>query len=333
MPQATNTFSSYDSKRNREEFADAIYNVDPEETPLLSTLERTKVVSTHPEWSTDTLDTPVTDNAQVEGDEFTYSSVDPTVRIGNYTQIARKEYIISRTQEKTSKAGPKSELGRQRRKKGVELRKDMEASLLANQASVAGSDSAARRVAGLPAWLETNTSRGTSGADGGFNAGANVVDAATDGTKRAFTRAIMDDIILQAYNSGGNPDLLMVSPYVKTVFSGFMNSAGTAEFRKEAKASKNIIYAAADAYQSDFGLINVVPNRVMAQVGETLARNALLLDTEYAEVGIFDDIKEERPAKTGDAEKRVLICEYSMVMKNEKGHGIAADLNGMSVSG
>lgn len=332
MAQATNTFSSYDSKRNREEFADAIHNVDPEETPLMSLLGRENVVSTHPEWSTDTLDTPSTDNAQVEGDEFTYSPVTATERLGNYTQIARKEYMITRTNERQSKAGPRSELGRQRRKKGVELRKDMEASLLANQASVAGNDTTARRLGGLPAWLESNTNRAGGGSDGGFNTGTGLVAAAGNGSQRAFTKAIMDDIILQAYTSGGNPDTLMVSPYVKTVFSTFINDSNTAELRHPIERGQATILAAADAYQSDFGLINVVPNRVMSQVGATLARNAFLVDKEYAAVGIFDDIQEIRPAKTGDAEKRVLLCEYTLIVKNEKAHAVAADLYGMSSS-
>jgi hypothetical protein len=332
MAQVTNTFSSYDSRRNREEFADAIYNIDPEETPLMSALGRENVVSTHPEWSTDTLATPVTNNAQVEGDEFTYSVVDPTVRLGNYTQISRKEYLITRTSERTSKAGPNSELGRQRRKKGVELRKDMEAALLSNTASLAGNDTTARRLGGLPSWIETNTDRGGGGSDGGFNSGTGLTVAATNGSQRAFSKTIMDAIILSAYTNGGNPTTLMVSPYVKTVFSTFINASGTATLRKEATSGQQTIVAAADMYLSDFGNISIVPNRVMSGVGATLARNAFLLDPEYAAVGIFDDIQEVRPAKTGDAEKRVLLVEYTFIMKNEKAHAVAADLYGMSSS-
>jgi hypothetical protein len=332
MAQVTNTFSSYDSNRNREEFANAIYNIDPEETPLTSLLERENVESTHPEWSTDTLATPVTNNAQIEGDEFSYLELDPTARLGNYTQIARKSYVITRTHEKQSKAGPASELGRQRRKKGVELRKDIEAACLANTASVAGSDGTARISAGLAGWLETNTNRGNGGSDGGFNENTGLVEAATDGSQRAFSKTIMDDLILQQFMSGGTPKILMVSPYVKTVFSSFMSDASVAQFRTQVTSEQGKIVGAADTYISDFGDVDVVPNRVMAQVGASLARNAFMLDPEYAAVGMFDDIKEVRPAKTGDAEKRVLICEYTLLMKNEKAHAVAGDLYGMSAS-
>ncbi len=333
MAQSTNTFSTYDSKRNREEFSDAIHMITPEETPFMTLIGRQKVASTHPEWSTDALATPVTDNAVVEGNEWIIQPIEPTVRVGNYTQIAEKSYNVSRTYEKTLKAGPASELGRQRRKKGVELKKDMEASLLANVASNAGSSATPRRLGGFPSWLVTNDSRGAGGADGGFNSGTGLTVAATNGTQRAFTKAILDSVIQQSYNAGGNGNVFMTSPYVKTVFSTFMSDTNVAAFRTEMKGEKQgTIYGAADTYVSDFGVIDIVPNRVMAQVGSTLARNAFMVDPEYASVGIFDDIQEHKMAKTGDGDKRVLNVEYTLIVKNEAAHGVAADLYGMTSS-
>ena len=52
-----------------------------------------------------------------------------------------------------------------------------------------------RKMAGLAAWLETNTDRGTGGADGGYNEGTGFVVAATDGTQRAFARGQLDGVI------------------------------------------------------------------------------------------------------------------------------------------
>lgn len=331
MAVAANTYLTFDSRRNREEFSNSIHMITPEETPALTLLGRENVESTHPEWSTDTLATPDVTNAFPQGDEFTYDAITPTTRIGNYTQISRKSYIIARTQEKTLKAGPKSELGRERRKKGVELKKDMEAIILTNQASLAGSANVAGKLGGLPSWLTSNDNRGSGGSDGGFSSGSGLTVAATNGTQRAFTKVIMDDIILKAYNSGGNPTTLLVSPYVKTVFSTFMDDADVVPLRKQASGGQQTIYGAADAYQSNFGMIDVVPNRVMAN-SAALARNAFLLDPDYAAVGIFDDIMEKKPAITGDAEKRVLLVEYTFIMKNEAAHGIAADLFGLSAS-
>ena len=75
-----------------------------------------------------------------------------------------------------------------------------------------------------------------------------------------------------------------------------------------------------------------MPNRQMARVGATVARNAFLIDPEMVVMGVFDDIKIEKPAKTGDAEKRVLITEYTLCVRNEAAHGVAADLYGLTAS-
>lgn len=335
MAQIANTYETYDAKGNREELADRIYMITPEETPLLSLIGRKPVASTHPEWQTDTLASPDTSNNQPEGNDWTFDAVVATSRVGNYTQISDKKIVISRTQDKTSKAGRKSELAREVAKKGVELRIDMEAICLSNQASTAGSGNAAtnRKLGGLRAWLSTNDNLGSGGSSGGFNTSTSVVDAATNGTQRAFTKAILDATILSTYNAGGSPKTLMVSPYVKTVFSTFMADTNVANQRYETPMkSQTTIVAAADTYLSDFGTISVVPNRQMARAGATIARNAFLIDPRMISLGVFDDISIEKPAKTGDAEKRVLVTEYSLLVNNEAAHGVACDLFGLSAS-
>lgn len=335
MAQVANTFETYDAVGNREELADRIYQITPEETPFLSLIGRKPVVSVHPEWQTDTLGSVDTSNNQPEGNDWTYDAVAPTVRVGNYTQISDKKIIISRTQDKTSKAGRKSELAREVAKKGVELRIDMEAITLGNQASTAGTGNGAtnRKLGAFRAWLASNDSMGAGGASGGFNSGTGVVDAATNGTQRAFTKAILDAVILSAYNAGGSPKTLMLSPYAKTVFSTFMSDTNVAQQRFAANGKgPTTIVAAADMYLSDFGTVSVVPNRQMARAGAAVARNAFLIDPRMVSLGVFDDIQLHKPAKTGDAEKRVLNTEYTLLVNNEAAHGVAADIFGLTVN-
>lgn len=333
MTIASGTYTSYQSTRLREEFRDAIYMISPEETPAWSLFPHENVDSKHPEWSTDTLATPVISNQVLEGDEYSYSAVLPTVRLSNYTEIARKTYIISRTDEIVSKAGPKSELGRERRKKGLELKQDMELAILANKASVAGADITIRKSAGFAAWSTTNNSWGVGGSDGGYSAG--FVAPYVPGTSRAFTKTLLDAAILSAYTAGGSPTVLMVSPYVKTVFSGFINvtDGRTAVIQTNLRGKEQAtIYAAADTYASDFGIIDVMPNRQLARGGTLTASNAYLIDLSKVAVGILDDVFEDKPAKTGDAEKRALLCEYTLIMKNEAAHAVIGALFGTTAS-
>ncbi len=337
MSQVSNTYETYDATGNREELADKIYQISPEETPFVSLIGKKSVASVHPEWQTDTLAAPSTDNNQPEGNDWSFDAITATTRVGNYTQISDKKIIISRTQEKTSKAGRKSELAREIAKKGVELRTDMEVTLLSNQASSAGSGDGAtnRTLGGMRAWLASNDDMGGSGSSGGFNAGTGVVDAATNGTQRAFTKAILDSTILSTYNAGGSPTVLMTSPYVKTVFSTFLDDANivpTRSYAEKGASAKTTLIASAEIYKSDFGNISVIPNRQMARNGAAVARNAFLIDPKMVSLGVFDDIKMVTPAKTGDAEKRVLVTEYTLCVHNEAAHGVCADLYGLSAS-
>ena len=333
MAQVANTFETYDAVGNREELADKIWMITPEETPGISLIGKKSVDSIHPEWQTDTLGSVDTSNNVMEGNDWSYDAISPTTRVGNYCQISEKTLIVSNTQEVVKKAGRKSEIAREVAKKGTELKIDMEAIVFSNQASSAGSGNGAtnRTLGGFRAWVTTNDSIGVgSGASGSFTNG--LVVAATNGDQRAFTKAIMDEVILSAYNAGGSPRIMMMSPYVKTVFSKLLDDADVVPLRKAQGNGQATLVAAADAYLSDFGLFTVVANRQFARAGAATARNVYFIDPKMAKVGILRDIAVRKPAVTGDAEKRVLNVEYTLVMNNEAAHGVAADIYGLSAS-
>lgn len=336
MTIVTNAFSSYPadsgSKRNRETFSDLISMITPEETPFYSLIRKESVDGTHPEWSIDTLATPVITNKEYEGGTYAFTAITPTSRVGNYCQISNKQFAITETQEVVSKAGPKSDVGRERAKKGIELRTDLEVSMLSNNPSIAGAQATPRQSAGMRAWLATNDSLGATGTSGGYNSGTGVVDASGLGTQRTFTKTLLDDTIETTYKAGGNPTVLMLSPYLKRVFSTFMSDSNVAAFRTPLTGkSQGTIVGAADCYLSDFGMIDVVPNRQMARVGATSARNAYLITPDKVAKGFLRDIQEDKEvAKTGDALPRVLKCEWTLIMKNEAAHGVIADLFGMT---
>ena len=317
MSAIVNTFQQFQAIGVREELSDIIYNISPTETPFLQNAGRGKVSNTFFEWQTDALATAITTNQHIEGDDITsYDAVTPTVRLGNYCQISRKTVIISETEEIVDKAGRKSEMSYQLAKKGKELKRDMEADLLANKAANAGSSSAARKTGSLLAFLKTNINKAANGTAPVYT--AIPTDVWTDGTARAFTETILKDVVQQAWTQGGSPATLMVGALGKQVASTFsgviqLNSA-------QAKASQATIIGAADAYVSDFGTLSVIPNRFQR------TSSAFVLDWDYVSVDYLRPFKQEPLAKTGDAEKRLLICEYGLRVKNEKALAVAVDL-------
>lgn len=317
MAIVTNTFTRYSAVGIREDLSNVIYNISPEETPFISNISRENVKNTYFEWQTDALAAASSSNAALEGDDISsFQAVSPTSRVGNYTQISTKNVIISGTLEAVDKAGRRSELTYQLAKMGSELKRDMESALLANQAAVAGNTTTARRTAGLPAWLTSNTNFGTGGADP--TVGSTPTAARTDGTQRAFTEALLKDVIAEVWTSGGTPKMLMVGAFNKQAASAFSGIA--TKFRDVPAGQQAQIIGAADVYVSDFGTVNIVPNRFQR------ARDAFVVDPEYASLAILRPIQQTELAKTGDAEKRLMLVEYGLKVSNQAAHGIVADL-------
>lgn len=328
MAVVSNTFQTQSAKGNREELSDVISRITPEDTPIYSLVEKTTFKTTHPEWLVDDLAAPGA-NIQLEGDDYTFGATVPAVRYGTYTQIMRKEGIISGTQDATDNVGVE-QVRYQKLKKGVELRKDAEFAIVTAQAQTAGTT---RAFGSMSTWITTNVSRGSGGANGGYNSGTGLTAAPTNGTQRAFTKAILDSVMQQGYTSGANFKHVVVSPYVKSVFVTFMSDANVASFRYAATSgNENSIIANADVYEGPFGKVMIQPNRVMAG-SAALARNAFLIDPEFVQFGWFRKIKEDKEvAKTGDAQKFVLIGEGALKVQNEKGLGVAADLFGLTAA-
>jgi len=329
MTVLANTFRTTNAVGNREELSDVVSRITPEDTPIYSMIEKTTFKTTHPEWETDDLAPPAA-NIREEGAEYAFGATTPAVRYGTYTQIMRKEGIISGTQDATDNAGSVEQVKYQKLKKGIELRKDAEFAIVDTNASVGG---ATREMGSLSTWITSNASRGVNGTNGGFNQGTGLTTAPTNGTQRAFTKALLDTVMQQGYVNGANFRHVMVSPYVKSVFVTFMSDTNVASFRYAASTGKNnSIIANADVYEGPFGKVMIHPNRVMAGAAG-LARNAFLIDPEFLQFGWFRKIAEDKEvAKTGDAKKFVILGEGALKPTNEKGLGVVADLFGLTAS-
>ena len=317
MAIVTNTFTTFSAKGIREDLSNVIANISPEETPFMSNIGRETVTNTLFEFQTDVLAAAAA-NAQLEGDDITsFDAVVATVRVQNYCQISRKTIILSATEEVVNKAGRRSELAYQIAKRSSELKRDQEFNMLQNTAANAGSTSAARVTGSLLAFLKTNTSVGTGGANPSYTTLPNATR--TDGTQRAFTEVILKDVIQKVWSSGGIPKILMVGPVNKQRVSGFTGIASS-RFNIDGGAKPATLIGAVDIYVSDFGNVQVVPNRFQRE------RDALVLDPDYAKMVVLRPYQQIELAKTGDADKRLLLVEFGLKITAEDAHGIAADL-------
>lgn len=330
MAVITNTFTTATPpKGNRESLSDVVSRITPEDRPIHSMISKESTTSIFPEWEIDTLAAPAA-NAQLEGDQYSYAAVTPVTRVGNYTQIMRKDWVVSKTQEAVDNAGKAEQIKTVKLKRGIELLKDTELALVTNAASVGG---ATRIMGGLPSWITSNVSRGATGSNGGYNTGTKLTVAATNGTQRAFTKVLLDTVMQSCYTSGANVKEVVVSPYVKSVFVTFMSDSNVAPFRMAVDAGgKRTIIATADYYEGPFGRVAVIPNRVMA-TSAAVARNVFLLDSEMLGMRVLRKIASDPNVVTNaDSEAGVIIGEHTLAVKNEAGLGVVADCFGLTAA-
>lgn len=316
MTMATNAFSTFAAKGIREDLSNIIYNISPTETPFVTNIGKRTARNTFFEWQTDSLAAAVTTNAQLEGDDVSATAVTPTTRVGNYTQISRKQWTITGTLEAVDKAGRKTEQAYQMAKQGKELKRDVEATLTSSQVAVSGGTTTARQTAAFDSWLTSNVDNGAGG--GGYTYTTTPVTARTTGTARNYTENLLKSNIKSTWTSGGSLNMLMVGPVNKQRVSGF---AGIADIRTEVKGkSTGVIVGAADVYVSDFGSIDVVPNRFMPE------DRAYLIDPDYVALATLRPYQASQLAKTGDAEKWMMLVEYGLEVNNQAAHGVVRDL-------
>ena len=313
MAQPTNTFDSYDATGIREDLRDIIYNVSPEETPFLSTCKKTRATNTYHEWMQDTLRASAA-NAHIEGDETTANAMTAATRLGNYTQIFKNAVTVPDTDDGLNKAGRAKEIAYQTMKIAKEQKLDVEKALFDNNARAAGNSTTARELAGVPSWIVTSTD---FGANEGADPTGDGTDARTDETTTliAFSQARFDGVMQSIWEQGGNPDRVYLSAFQMNkalAFTGMNNQRSTIG---ASVGGTNAVINAVDVYVTPWGTVEFVPSR------ECRSRDVFILQSDMWEVAELRPMKNTELAKTGDATKRQLVTELTLVAKNEKANG------------
>lgn len=310
MAQLVNAMATFNAVGLRESLANEIFNINPEETPFLSSIGKEKASAQYEEWQTDTL-AAAGNNKVEQGNEATFSPIAPTARVGNRMQISEKTYAVTGSQEAVSKAGRKSEIAYQDAKKMVELKRDIEFSSLQNTTAIAAGAGVPGQARGVAGWLATNNSLGATGV--APNPVTNV--APTDGTLRELTEQMLKDVAQAAWDQGGNPTLLFVPSAQRATVSGF--TGGATKFDKTEDKTLN---ATVEVYVGDFGRYSIINSRYQR------SRDINLIDPTLWSLMTLRPMKGEDLAKTGDSKKRMINTEWTLKSKNEAGSAAIRDL-------
>ena len=311
MGAPTNTTQTYAQVGIREDLQDIIYDISPMDTYVFSKAARLTAKATRHDWQTDALAAPSATNAYLEGDDFSAQALVATVKLSNYTQISRKEVVVSRTANKVNTAGRKEELAYQVVKRGKELKRDIETSLVRNNAATAGAAGSARLSASIETWIFTTNHVSMSGQTTNTTpapVGGIAATAGTDGTLVALAETDLKNALQQAWSRGGETDVILVTPAIKNKIDNFTGIA--TRFRNVAAGAQADIVSAADVYVSSFGSHKIVLSRYMR------ATVVLCLDMSTWGIAWLDPIKTVDIAKSGDSEKTMLVGEWTLVAKS-----------------
>lgn len=303
----------------REDLADVIYRIDPDECPIFSALKKETSNGIFTEWQVQELAAASGTNYVNEGANATFATPTATARFGNYHQISVKDVAVSGTLESVDKAGRDRELAYQRVLKSLELRRDIEKSI--GDTDVARDSSDPRKSASLSCWM-TN---GSVGAGSGAFATGDGTDTITAGTARALTLALIEDGMQDAWSDGGNPKMLIASATNRANFSDLSASGNLVSNDVNMTAAKATTYVGSTSvFLTDFGTLDVAPSRFMGN------DRIFLIDPDFASLCTLSgrNFAEKEIAATGDAEKMQLITEWSLKVQAPKAHAGIFDLNG-----
>lgn len=315
-----NTYIEVTATGVREDLADIVYRIDPDDTPLVSAIPRVSAKQVLTEWMVQELN-PAADNAQPEGFTAVMQAVLKPVRLNNICQIMARTVGVSNTLRAVDMVGGEDEYNRQLVLRGMEVRRDLE---LAITSPIVRTITDPRHMSGLPTYC-VNGSRGTGAGVMPIGDGSN---AGTVGTKRDLTLALIDSAVQQCWQAGGSPTLAIMSGAIKAYFAtlsqgGTGNAVVAQNIQTVTDSSKVTIQGAVDVYRTNFGIINLAPDRFCPP------NQILLVSTDYLELAPLPDrdMVDQEYATTGDNAQGGVVFEGCIRPTAPRAHAWIADLN------
>jgi len=306
----------------REDLRDVIYDISPMDTIFLTNAGRATCKSTTHEWLIDNL-VAAGANKQIEGDDFSSSARALPTRLRNYTQISRKDIVVTGTARAIDNSGMREILAYHVARAGREIKRDMEFECLANNPANAAQSTSTRVSAGVPNWLTvgqhykaaSQTTQTTTAVVNGF---ATAAGTSWTASLTAYVETDLRGMLQAAWSTGGDVDTVLCDSVSFNRFSTFTGVA--TRFRDVASRQPAQIIGFADVYVSPFGQHKLVLSRYMP------ANSSYALQMDMWEVAYLRNFQVQEIAKVGDADRRSLLAEWTLVAKNPnanaKAHGI-----------
>lgn len=317
----------------REDVMQQIIDVLDVDTPFTNAIASDSVDNSYFEWTQRIYTAPDIENKVVDGeDAVTYNSR-TGARVGNQAQISRKIIAVTTRARASDTIGYSDEYAEQVMYQTEQLRRDVEAISLSNQASVADNgDATPGQTGAFNAWLTTNTERGVGGVDGGFSNGT--VSAATLGTPEALSETKIRNVCESIYNNGFDASYLMARPRVIRLISEYMFT-DTARIgiqqTETGKGGASTAVGSVKIFITDFDVeLMLTPNRLMPAMDAPtteLNDSVYIFDPQYWRHAFMHNYRVEPLAKLGLSDRAQVAVDWGLKCLAEQASGVVADVN------
>ena len=304
---------------NREDLHDAITQLAPSETPVLSSAEKFKCNATYVEWGVDKLSAPTT-TAVAEGADVSNfdDKFENVARLGNYVHKLRRSYRVSDLQQAVSSVGPQ-DIARAELKAVKELKRDAEAALIGTQDRAAENGAGtAYTMRGLGDWLD---SAGPSDVPAAYRTPADSIH--TSGT---FTETILNRMVTSIYRVSGvtNSLTLVADTALRRAITDFAraDTITGAVRQNDNSYLNNMIKLAVGVYQSDHGLVTIVDMNPDCSPDTTNKDVGYLVNPEYYAVGELISLGSTRLPNLGGGERGYVDWTGTLKVSHPGAHGV-----------
>ncbi len=285
------------------------------------------------EWTTDRLSEPNLENAYIDGQDLTENDARGGARVGNHCQISTKRVSVTTRANNSDVIGQSKALAYQLMMRQRELRRDVEAIATYNQGSQSDDgDTTPGKAGSMQAWITTNYFAGAGGAAGGFSNGA--VSAATLGTPRALSEAMVRDACQAVWEAGGDPSVMMSNSATIRAFSEYMftdaSRIGNQQTETQRSGDTNTAIGYVNVFQTDFGVsLRMVANRLQPYADGDAETNSsvYIFDPAHWRMTYLHGYRTEPQAKTGLADKRQMAVDWTLKCLVEESAAVIADVD------
>jgi len=316
--------ASFDATGNREDKTDLLTTVSPEETPMLSGLDKFRGPKANlMEWQTDDND-EVTFDGTIEGSDQT--SFDDKAKnrklLSNRIQEERKPYQVTDIQEMVDTAGVASEVARAKAKSLIELKRNWESLIGSDQELQAGTGGQPHLLRALGKFINsTNTNIDSSVR----------TPAASIGTTAGMTESQFNDVLQSVYESAGVVQTmrLYAGSGLQRVITNYTRSEGATTptpFQVNSNQKDREIVFSVQFYRGDYANVQVISDLFLGRVSgvayDTTAKNrGYLINPEMVKTSVMKAPFIFENTDEGGGPRGHAKMIGSLLCKNPKGLG------------